>query len=54
MGNEEKCKGCIHAKDLKGCASKHVTEARKLITKGKTVEADQQLESLESRLKSEK
>jgi len=51
MGKEKKCGVCEHAEDLKGCASKHVSEARRLISEGKIEEADGQLESFERHLK---
>jgi len=51
MSKETKCRVCEHAEDLKGCASKHVAEARMLIAQGKVEEADSQLSSFEKHLK---
>jgi hypothetical protein len=45
---EEKCE---LRNDLKGCALKHMGEARKLISKGKTKEADAELSYAEKHLK---
>lgn len=47
--NEGHC--CEHAQNLHGCASKHVGEARKMISEGKFDEADNQLKGLEEHLK---
>ncbi len=38
MSKKTKCGVCEHAEDLKGCASKHVAEARRLISQGKAEE----------------
>jgi len=51
MSKKNECHGCEHAKDLHGCASKHVNEARKLISEGKFEKADEQLLNLEKHLK---
>ena len=51
MSNKHECRGCEHAKDLHGCASKHVEQARQMISEGKYMEADEQLKGLENHLK---
>ena len=51
MSKNTKCGVCEHADDLKGCAFKHVAEARRLISQGKVEEADSQLSSFEKHLK---
>ena len=51
MSGKKGCHTCEHAKDLHGCASKHVAEARKMISEGKFEEADKNLHSLEKHLK---
>jgi hypothetical protein len=51
MSKKTGCHECEHAKDLYGCASKHVEEARRMISEGKPEEADKQLHSLEKHLK---
>jgi hypothetical protein len=43
MSKNTKCGACEHADDLRGCAFKHVVEARRLISQGKVEEADSQL-----------
>jgi len=48
---EEKCE---LRNDLKGCAMKHVCEARKLISKGKVEDADAELSYAEKYLKENK
>lgn len=48
---EEKCE---HRNDLKGCALKHIGEARKLISKGKVEDADAELSHAEKHLKENK
>ena len=45
------CNECEYSKDLHGCASKHVSESRKMISEGKPEEADKQLRGLETHLK---
>ena len=45
------CKRCEHAEDLRGCASKHVGEARRLLSEGDAEAADHQLDGLEKHLK---
>jgi len=42
---------CDYRNDLKGCALKHIGEARKLIAKGKFEEADLELSYAESHMK---
>jgi hypothetical protein len=42
---------CDFRNDLKGCALKHISEARKLIAKGKFEEADLELSYAESHMK---
>ena len=48
MCKEEKCE---FKDNLKGCALKHISEARKLISKGKSEDADAQLDYAEKHLK---
>lgn len=50
MSNKNECHACEHAKNVQGCSSKHVAEARKLISEGKYQEADKQLRSFEKHL----
>ena len=50
MCREVECKKCEYAENLKGCATKHVGEARKLISKGDSEKADLQLNYLEKHL----
>ena len=47
------CKKCRYAEDLKGCATKHIGEARRLIAEGEVKEGDLQLSYVEKRLKEE-
>jgi hypothetical protein len=42
---------CDFRNDLKGCALKHISEARKLISKGRYKDADVELGYAESHLK---
>ena len=51
MCREVECKKCEYAEDLKGCAAKHVGEARSLFSKGDTKGADLELSYLEKHLK---
>jgi hypothetical protein len=51
MSKKTECHGCEHAKNLHGCASKHVGEARKMISEGKLAEADKHLQNFEKHLK---
>jgi len=51
MSSKNECHGCEHAKNLRGCASKHIGQARKMISEGKFEEADEQLNSIEKHLK---
>ena len=51
MSGDTKCGVCEHADDLKGCASKHVAEARRLISQGKVKDADSELSNFERHLK---
>ena len=48
---EVECEKCKYAEDLKGCAAKHVGEARRMISKGDPEGADLQLNYLEKHLK---
>ena len=50
MCREVECKMCEYAENLKGCAAKHVGEARKLISNGDSEKADLQLSYLEKHL----
>lgn len=47
------CKKCEYAENLKGCATKHVGEARRLLSEGNAKEADLQLSYVETHLKEE-
>ena len=47
----KKEKKCLFEDDLKGCALKHIGEARKLISKGKFEDADVELSYAEKHLK---
>jgi hypothetical protein len=49
--SKDECRTCKYSEDIKGCASLHVSEARKLLLEGKAKEADQHLRSLEKHLK---
>jgi len=51
MCREIECKTCDYAENLKGCAAKHVSEARRLIAKGDQEGADRQLSYFERHLK---
>lgn len=51
MSVKHTCKGCQHAKDLKGCATHHVETARNLIAEGKIAEADENLKGIQEHLK---
>jgi hypothetical protein len=48
---KNECHECEHAKDLHECTTKHVEEARRMISAGKLEEADKQLSNLEKHLK---
>lgn len=47
------CEKCKYAEDLKGCAAKHIKEARRLIAEGEIREGDRQLSYVEKHLKEE-
>lgn len=47
----KECKKCEHSNNLKGCAQKHAATARKLMSKGKIKEADENLVNFEKHLK---
>ena len=51
MCREIECKKCEHVGNVKDCAAKHVSEARRLISKGDQKGADLQLSYLERHLK---
>jgi hypothetical protein len=51
MCREIECKKCKYAENLKDCAAKHVSEARRLIAKGDQEGADHQLSYFERHLK---
>ena len=53
VDKENVCKACEHTHDLKGCASKHVGEARKFLAEGDSDGADLSLSNFEKHLKSE-
>jgi hypothetical protein len=46
----EECKKCEHVNNIKGCAEKHVSEARRLISEGDVDGADLQLSYVERHL----
>ncbi len=47
MGGKKKCERCEFEDDLRGCALKHINEARKQISKDNSKGADLQLIYLE-------
>ena len=47
------CKQCRYAEDLKGCATKHIKEARRLFAEGEVEAGDLQLSHVEKHLKEE-
>ena len=51
MVEENLCKSCRHAHDLKGCATHHLETARSLIAEGRTEEADETLKGIQQHLK---
>ena len=51
MCSEIECKTCDYAEYWKGCAEKHVSEARRLISEGDQEGADRQLSYFERHLK---
>jgi hypothetical protein len=51
MCREMECKKCEYAEDLKGCAAKHVGDARRRFPKGDPKGADLELSYLEKHLK---
>ena len=51
MYEEKECRKCEFEDDLRGCALKHIGEARKLISKGDPKGADLQLSYIEKHLK---
>lgn len=53
MCREVECKKCEYAEDLKGCATKHIGEARRLISEDDVKGADLQLSYVERHLKEE-
>ncbi|MFP3984621.1 MAG: hypothetical protein ACLFU9_01465 [Candidatus Bathyarchaeia archaeon] len=53
MCKETEKEKCEYKNDLKGCALKHIGEARKLIAKGKHQDADTMLSYAEEHLKEE-
>jgi hypothetical protein len=42
---------CVYKNDAKGCALKHITKARQLLSEEKTAEADDMLRYAEDHLK---
>ena len=46
----EECGNCEYSDNLKGCAAKHATTVRKLLSEEKTKEADENLAKFESHL----
>ena len=46
----EECRKCTYSDDLKGCVAKHVTTVRRLLSNGKTKEADDNLAKFEKHL----
>lgn len=51
MSEKEKCRRCEFQDDLRGCALKHIGEARKLISKADPKGADLQLSYVERHLR---
>ena len=51
MSEREKCRKCEFEDDLRGCALKHIEEARELISKGDSKGADLQLSYVEKHLR---
>jgi hypothetical protein len=51
MSSKDECCICEYGRNIHGCASKHVSLARKMISEGKIDEADKQLSGLEEHLK---
>jgi len=51
MSEREKCRKCEFEDDLRGCALKHIEEARELISKGASKGADLQLSYVEKHLR---
>ena len=49
--NNKTCGKCEFEKDIKGCALKHVQEARKMLAKQDYEEADRMLSSVEGHLR---
>jgi hypothetical protein len=46
----EECKKCEHSGDLKGCAAKHASTVRRLLSEGKIEEAEKNLTGFEKHL----
>ena len=47
----EDCNQCEHSRDLKGCAAKHASVIRRLLSEGKIEEVEKNLTSFEAHLK---
>jgi hypothetical protein len=47
----EECKKCEHSGNIKGCAAKHASILRMLLSEGKIEEAEKNLTSFEKHLK---
>jgi hypothetical protein len=50
MVKHEECRNCVRSDNLKGCAERHVGEARRLISEGDVDGADLQLSYVERHL----
>jgi len=50
MSEKTSCHECEYAKNLHGCASHHVKQAREKISEGKFEDADKELKNLEKHL----
>lgn len=54
MCGEDKCPRCEFEDDLRGCALKHIEEARRLISEGDSEGADLQLSYIEKHFREER
>ena len=51
MTEKKTCNKCEFEEDLRGCALKHIQEARKLLASGDYKSVDRQLSSVEAHLR---
>lgn len=49
--NSDKCQSCEHTSDIKGCALKHISTARRFLAEGDIKGAEHQLSCIEKHLK---